>query len=627
MVLINKLIYNSIKSLIAYLLLIYFAFSFVIARSYGTEERRVERPIAPQPYEYQSITFKGDSISELMVPEAPVPPVGADPAVVQAQSAPGSRAVLNPLSALTGNWPQAAGVQFPFIPAPASFPGFPIGTAAQASQPRVPLSSSAPLMPGAPTSTLSTLPRPPFPTGVPYIPYAGHLPGVPPVPAGGPHGPIGAAPVGYQQAAPPTHPPPTSMGPIAPPGPRPPAPFLSTQTTPSIARELAPPHAFASPPQMGPSPPAPATGNYFGQVRPAPQPTAPVSPPQPQPPPAQPQPIRLAPEQPPAPIQSPVNKPTSVFQAPNLPPRLAAQANSAFSQPPQARAQAPSQPAPSLASQAAGSFASATQQQQQAQQVTPQVDRQRPTQASDAFADRNKPKVEEEQYEEADEGEKNQADYSEPGDKQTRGPSGGSWPSAVTSQPMRSNRIVEYPPDDDDTVAVGNFEGAAGASPPQRGSARPMKFDNFGSSSFNRPQANSQGFQRGFGMGRGRPRGGRFQRGGPLPAWSQDNQLEVPAIPGQLGAPRMTVTLNTSFTNRSGGTLLSITCHSCFREAFEDFERREGWNAHDVYNRFNAFLADNASQTSTSTRRTLEPETPRGFGGFYGMRMQSCISH
>ena len=501
-----------------------------------------------------------------MVPQAPLSPVGADPAVVQAQSAPGSRGVINPLSALTGNWPQGAGVQAPYAPyTPVSFPGFPIGTPAQASQPRVPLSSSAPLVPGAPTpSTLSTMPagRAPFPPGVPYIPY----PGVPPIPQGGPH--VGAPPVGYQQAAPPAHAPFTAMGPIAPPGARPPAPFVPTQTTPNIARELAPPLAFASPPQLGPSRPAPAPAGFVGQARPAPQPTAPVSPPQPQPPSAQPQPIRVAPEQPPAAIQSPVNK----FQAPNLPPRLAAQANSAFSQPPLARAQAHSQPAASSTSQAPALVAPAPQ--QQAAQVTPQVDRQRP-QAPDAFADRNKQKVKEEQYEEADEGDENQADYAEPGDKQTRGPSGGSRP-AVTSQPMRSNRTVEYPPDDDDTVAVENFEGAAaGSGPPQRASALPMKFDKFGSSQFNRPPPDSQGFQRGFGMGRGRPRGGRFQRGGPLPAWSQDNQLEVLAIPGQLGAPRMTVTLNSSFTNRSGGTVLSTTCHSCLRD-FED--------AHDVYN-------------------------------------------
>lgn len=509
-----------------------------------------------------------------MVPESPVPPVGADPAVVQAQSAPGSRTILNPLSTIAGNWPVGGplpvAIQQPFPPQP-----FQIGTPAQASQPRPPFSSSAPVMPGVPTSALSAMPpgRPPFPQGIAYAPYPALMAGVPP--SGVQLGPIGSQPVGFQQPAQAQAPLP-SIGPIAPPAPRPQAPLPPTQATPNIPRELAPPNAFASQPQLGPSPSA----GFIGQARPAPQPTAPISPPQP--PPVQPQPIRLVPEQQPAMNISPANKPMSGFQPPNLPPRLAAQANSAFSQSPQTHSQASSQQAPPppgpITSQAPvasyqppGFFASVNQQQAQPAYQRPA----QAPQAPDAFADdENKQKEEaggEEQYEEAGENEENVVDYTEPADKQSRGPapSADQWNAASSQQqrsapPARASRTVEYPPDDDDTVAVENFEGAAGANPQQKGSARPMKFDTFSTGSFNRAQGSSesqaQGYQRGFGNRGGRSRGGRFQRGGagPLPAWSQDHQLEAPAIPGQLGAPRMmTVTLNTSFTNRPGGTLKS----------------------------------------------------------------------
>lgn len=55
-------------------------------RSFGTEDRCADKPVAPRSEVYEYIIFRASDIKDLLVddPPAPSPPALADPAIIQA---------------------------------------------------------------------------------------------------------------------------------------------------------------------------------------------------------------------------------------------------------------------------------------------------------------------------------------------------------------------------------------------------------------------------------------------------------------------------------------------------------------------------------------------------------------
>lgn len=61
-----------------------FIFTFIIVRSFGSEDRPVERPVPPRDDIFEFIIFRASDIKDLIVDDPPPAPALTDPAIIQA---------------------------------------------------------------------------------------------------------------------------------------------------------------------------------------------------------------------------------------------------------------------------------------------------------------------------------------------------------------------------------------------------------------------------------------------------------------------------------------------------------------------------------------------------------------